>query len=192
MILKLFAVAGFAGFGAALFIYSGVYNVGATDGHTRPVEWVLRKTMENSVRNHASDIKVPAEFDLNSRVLAEKAIGHYSVACASCHAAPGRPADPWMKIYPEAPDLTKRENVAIWSDAELYWIIKHGIKDTGMLALGPTHKEHDVWAVTAFVKQLPDMSVEEYQGMVTRYEASKAEKMKAKHEPEPAKTSGMK
>ena len=139
MLLKVVAASLFTGVGGLSFVYSGFYNVGATDGHSRVVEWALRMAMENSVRYHAGEIVVPAGVDLNSRELAEKAIGHYSVACATCHSAPGRSADPWMKIYPEAPDLTKHSSVEIWSDAEFYWIIKHGIKDTGMLALGPTH-----------------------------------------------------
>ena len=65
-------------------------------------------------------------------------------------------------LYPPAPDLTKADVVSRWSDAELFWIIKHGIKDTGMLAVGPTHKDEDVWAVSAFVRQLPEVTPEQY------------------------------
>ncbi len=161
--------------GTFLFIYSGVYNVAATEPHARPVEWALRTTMENSIRAHAEGIEVPAGVNLRDRAVAERAIGHYSVACAMCHAAPGEGRAPWMVIYPEPPDLTKKEVVSRWSDAELYWIVKHGIKDTGMLALGPTHKEEDLWAVTAFVRQLPEMSPEEYRAMVERYKAKQQE-----------------
>lgn len=73
-----------------------------------------------------------------------------------------------MVIYPPAPDLTDRAVVAAWSDAELYWILKHGIKDTAMMALGPTHKEEDIWRVAAFVRQLPEMTPEQYQAMAQR------------------------
>lgn len=45
-------------------IFGGLYNVGATDDHTQPIEWILRTTMENSVRNHAADITVPDTLDL--------------------------------------------------------------------------------------------------------------------------------
>lgn len=152
----------------ALIIASGVYHVGVTAPHSRPTEWILRTTMENSVRAHARDIRVPIGTDLHDPALAEQAIGHYSAACRSCHGAPGAKADPWMVIYPPAPDLIQSANR--WSDAELYWIIKHGIKGTGMLALGPTHQEKDLWAVTAFVRQLPEMSPERYAAMVRRYE----------------------
>jgi cytochrome c553 len=177
IILKLAIAALILIFGFFGFIYSGWYNVAATEPHSAPVEWVLRTVMENSVRRHSRNIKVPAEYDLRDRALAEKAIGHYSAACATCHAAPGRAADPWVKIYPEAPDLTKPEYASRWSDRELFWIIKHGIKDTGMLALGPTHKDEDIWAVTAFVRQLPEMSAQDYRAMIERYEASRNPQM---------------
>jgi hypothetical protein len=84
--------------------------------------------------------------------------------------------------------LTRAEVVGHWRDAELYWIIKHGIKDTGMLALGPTHPEDALWAVTAFVRQLPTMTPEEYQAMAQRYEA----KQKARASGAPSAGRGMK
>lgn len=79
-----------------------------------------------------------------------------------------------MVLYPEPHDLTRAEVVSRWTDAELYWIIKHGIKDTGMIALGPTHQEQDLWAVSAFVRQLPHMTGERYHELVTQYQAQRA------------------
>lgn len=166
------AVLAVTGAGAAL-LYTGAYSVAATDGHAKPVEWVLRQTMERSVRAHARDVAVPAGVNLNDKELARKAFGHYSAACVTCHAAPGRGPDPWVVLYPPAPNLTKPEVVSRWSDPELFWIIKHGIKDTGMIALGPTHKDEDLWAVSAFVRQLPEMTPEQYQQMAREYESRK-------------------
>jgi mono/diheme cytochrome c family protein len=142
--------------------------------HSAPVEWALRRAMEGSVRSRARNVTLPPGIDLGDPRLAERAIGHYSVACAPCHAAPGHPAAPWMVLYPAPADLTRADVVSRWSDAELYWIIENGIKDTGMIALGPTHQEQDVWAVSAFVRQLPQMSRERYHELVTRYQAQRA------------------
>jgi len=159
---------------AVLTAKSGIYDVGATDKHVEPVEWMLRATMEASVREHAKEVRVPSEVNVHDADLAAKAIGHYSVACASCHGAPGADRAPWMVLYPEPALLTDAKVVDRWSDAELYWIIKHGIKDTGMIALGPTHAEADLWAVTAFVRQLPTMPVERYRSLVAAYQAQHA------------------
>ncbi len=43
-----------------------------------------------------------------------------------------------------------------------------------MLALGPTHQDQDLWAVSAFVRQLPNMSGERYHELVTEYQAQRA------------------
>jgi hypothetical protein len=80
-----------------------------------------------------------------------------------------------MVLYPAPADLTKAETVAQWTDTELFWIIENGIKDTGMIALGPTHQQQDIWAVAAFVRQLPEMTAERYHELVTQYQSRRAQ-----------------
>lgn len=143
-------------------VFGGAYNVGATEKHLAPVKWVFRKTMESSVRSRAKYIKVPETINLQDKKLAMKFYGAYTKACQTCHGAPGRKPDEWMYLYPSAPDLTSKAVVGKWTDSELFWIIKNGIMDTGMPGLGPTHKDGPIWGVTAFVRQLPDTSPQEY------------------------------
>ena len=56
---------------------------------------------------------------------------HFAEHCAVCHGAPGVPkGDNANGLYPQPPDLAitaKR-----YTGGELFWIIKHGIKMTGM------------------------------------------------------------
>lgn len=148
---------------------SGVLTVAGTDQHTAPVRWFLHKTMEQSIRHHARTVVVPPDINLQDPALAQRGFGHYSVACTPCHGAPGVKPAPWMVINPEAPLLT--QTAVKWNDAELYWIIKHGIKMTGMPALGPTHRDEHLWAIAALVRQLPTLSDEEYQAMASRHAA---------------------
>lgn len=165
--------AAFALLGLAAGLWSAVtYDVAATEPHGPAVEWVLSEGMERSVRRHAAEVEIPPGVDLRDPALAERAIGHYSVACATCHGAPGEPRAPWMVLYPAPRELTDPAVVGRWSDRELYWIIKHGIKDTGMIALGPTHPESDLWAVSAFVRQLPEMKAGRYRTLRTRYQST--------------------
>lgn len=154
-----------------VFVYSGVYSVAATKWHPAIEGELLNKVMVQSVRYHARGIRVPGDMDLHERALAEKTVG-YQTACRTCHGAPGRKPDPWVYLYPPAPDLTRTDVVDKWSDAELYWIIKNGIGHTGMLGLGPTHQDEELWSVSAFVRQLPTMSPAEYQAMADKYTAA--------------------
>lgn len=48
------------------------------------------------------------------------------------------------------------------SSDEIYWIVKNGIKMTGMPAFGPTHDETELWGLVAFTRELPEMNAEAY------------------------------
>ena len=69
---RVLGLAGGAAIAGTVFAYSGVYNVGATEGHSSVVERVLRTTMANSVRKHASSIPVPERLNLSDRAYATK------------------------------------------------------------------------------------------------------------------------
>ena len=75
-------------------------------------------------------------------------------------------------LQPAPPDLTK--TAATLDDAELYWIMKNGIKMTGMPAFGPTHNQEELWAMVAFTRRLPEMSQSEYKKITEASEAVRA------------------
>jgi cytochrome c553 len=151
----------------AIFVYAGFYNVAATTGHSRPVEQILRTAMMRSVVSRARHVTPPPNFNPQDRQVAEQAVGHYEMMCRTCHGAPGKKPDPWQ-LYPPAPDLTDALKVMRWSDAEVFWITKNGIKDTGMSAFGGSHSDEDLWALTALIRQLGDISPEQYQALSER------------------------
>jgi mono/diheme cytochrome c family protein len=173
LLLSIGAVVALTGGAAAAVVFGGLMNVAVTEPDPAAVQWVLSTTMKNSVRRHASDLVVPDGIDLADRALAQRAFGHYSVACTPCHGGPGIDAAPWLVLDPPARPLA--DTAEAWSDAELFWIVKHGIQMTGMPALGPTHQDADLWAIAAFVRQLPDMTAQEYEGMAARHAMTKAE-----------------
>jgi len=147
-----------------IFVYSGFYNVAATDGHSKLTERIFRTVMMRSVVSHARKITPPPNFNAQDRLLAERAAGQYEMMCRTCHGAPGKKPDPWQ-LYPPAPDLADALRVTRWSDAEVFWIIKNGIKDTGMSAYGGSHGDEDIWALTALIRQLETTTPEQYQAM---------------------------
>lgn len=161
---KLALVVAGAGVLAAIFLYSGIYNVAATTGHAKPVEKIFRILMMRSVVVRARSLTLPANFDPRAPGLAQQAAGHYELMCRTCHGAPGRKPDPWQ-LYPPAPDLADALRVMRWTDTEVFWIIKNGIKDTGMSAFGESHDDDDLWALTAFVRQIQSMTPEQYRVM---------------------------
>jgi len=74
--------------------------------------------------------------------------------CASCHGLDGRtPTEVGQWMYPRAPDVGSPA-VQQWSDAELFWIIKHGIRLTGMPGFGHIHSDDQVWHLVRYVRSL--------------------------------------
>jgi mono/diheme cytochrome c family protein len=89
---------------------------------------------------------------------------HFAAHCAVCHGAPGVPkGDIANGLYPQPPDLAVTGKS--YSDGELFWILKHGIKMTGMPAWAD-HSDDELWATVAFVRKLPGMTQEEYGKLV--------------------------
>jgi len=75
-------------------------------------------------------------------------------SCATCHGYDGRtPSAIGRSQYPPSPDLGS-PSVQQWSDAELFWIIKHGIRLTGMPGFGRIHSDEEIWNLVRFVRSL--------------------------------------
>lgn len=152
-----------AAIGAAgmLFAWSGLFNVAASSGHWRITSWFLHWTMRNSVRTHAAFGTPDAVIDTGGLV---SAAGHFAQTCASCHGAPGVPPLPAMqRATPPAPDLTRIAGK--YSDRELFWIVQHGVKFTGMPAWAASDRPDEVRRMVAFLRRLPGMSAAEYRAL---------------------------
>lgn len=146
----------------AVVLYLGVYNVAATEQHTIPVYRLLHIAMRQSVRAHARNIAPPP---LDTPEMLARGLHHYQRHCAQCHGAPGMARDDIGKgMTPVPANLVQTGRD--WPAAEIYWVIKHGIKMTGMPAWEYRMSDDDLWATTAFVKRLPALSPKEYQDLL--------------------------
>ena len=93
--------------------------------------------------------------------LAVRGFADFDEMCVTCHGAPGKERSEIGKgLNPPPPDLATAARR--WSDAELFWIIKNGVRMTGMPAFGKTHDDERIWALATVVRQLPDMTAERY------------------------------
>lgn len=144
--------------GALLLAWSGIYNIAASRGHSAIIEWFLAFGMRNSVELRARSIETPP---LDRPDLYTLGAGHFYGGCAHCHGAPGTPISPIaQRMLPPPPDLS--EATKQWEDKELFWIVKHGIKYTGMPAWVSQQRDDEVWAVVAFLKRLPSLDAQRY------------------------------
>ena len=144
--------------GLIVFIYSGNYNIAATEPHSLLAEWVFNTTKKYSVKKHSENIERPK---LNDDSLIKSGFDHYDNMCVGCHGGPGSKAAGGFN--PSPPDLA--EEAEELSAVELFWITKNGIKMTGMPAFGLSHSDQEIWSIVAFLKQLPDITADDYKAL---------------------------
>jgi mono/diheme cytochrome c family protein len=147
---------------AAVVIHTGLYNIAADVPHTQPVYWLFETVRDRSVATRARDIVVPKDLDDANRI--SKGAGQYAEMCSGCHLAPGMKRTEISRgLYPRAPELRRQTDL---TPAEQFWIVKHGVKMTGMPAWGVTHQDEFLWDVVAFVRKLPQLTPEQYETLV--------------------------
>jgi len=143
----------------AAFVMSGIYNVAASARHFDITNAVIRLTLRRSVATHSIGIEAPA--NLADERLARLGARHFALGCAPCHASPASPQNPVVaEMYPAPPPLS--EAAGEWETEELFWIVMHGLKFTGMPAWPAQNRDEEVWALVAFLERLPEMEAEEY------------------------------
>ncbi|AKH98892.1 cytochrome c553 [Hoeflea sp. IMCC20628] len=139
---------GIAAIGAVLVVGFGLYNVSARQGHLPGVSWVLHTAYRNAVRLRSpSEDEVP---EISAPALIALGRGHYQDACAFCHAMPDQSrSQTALSMLPAPPHIT--DAVSDWDPQHMYWIVKNGVKMSGMPGWPSTKRDDDVWSVVAFL-----------------------------------------
>jgi mono/diheme cytochrome c family protein len=159
---KAVLLTGLATLVAAGILYSGLINVGADDPHLAPVYALLNMARERSIAIRARGIVVP---DLGNEAQIREGAGNYDSMCVGCHLSPGMaPTELSRNLYPAPPSLVR---LGVDGDpAKAFWIIKHGIKATGMPAWGKSMADEHIWALVAFIERLPQLDPQSYRALV--------------------------
>jgi mono/diheme cytochrome c family protein len=154
--------------GGALAIACGLWFLGGGVGARQPpgrfetavARAVRHRAIPGSVRQLANP------FSATPVVLKEGG-DHFADHCASCHGNDGKGAtEVGRNLSPRVPDMTRNETQTL-SDGELFFIIKNGIRLTGMPAWGRDTPEDDrqSWLLVAFIRHLPMITEKELNEM---------------------------
>jgi mono/diheme cytochrome c family protein len=153
--MVLVVVAAAAGAGA---LYGGWYDVSATDQHLRPTYWLLDTGMRASLERRAREVRVPV---LDDPALVARGLAHFRTHCVQCHGGPGvAPSAFALGLTPSPENLVHVARMR--GPAEIFQAVKYGLKMTGMPAWEFRLSDEDLWAVVAFVRQLPTLSPAQY------------------------------
>lgn len=149
--------------------FGASHEAGAVEKAVAP--WALGR----SLARHAPKQSNPFAHDAS--VLAD-GLSHYREHCVTCHGAPGVSSEEFsMGLNPPAPALDAKE-VQRLSDGELFWIVKNGIRWSGMPGFGEAHSDTDIWKIISFVRHLPQLT------------SAEKEELKKSNMEHPAKSGG--
>jgi mono/diheme cytochrome c family protein len=150
--------------GAALFVGSGLYNIGADDHHTKVVLALITQLRDRSIDARLESLDPQQNA---TPAMIKSGAEHYAVLCAGCHLAPGvAKSDLRAGLYPHPPNLAQED---MQESRRAFWIIKHGIKMSAMPAWGKTLDDAAIWDVVAFVRKMPNLTPEDYQQLAQRH-----------------------
>jgi cytochrome c553 len=142
----------------AVLLLLGLVPIAASSGHWPPVAWFLNFVKRRAVSTQATQAQLPP---LDAAWLLAKGAGHFESGCRPCHGSPEqRPPRIPQGMLPAPPDLSAR--VLEWQPEELFYIVQHGIKFTGMPAWPAAVRTDEVAAVVAFLRVLPGLDAAGY------------------------------
>jgi len=125
--------------------------------------------LEVAVARRARHFGIPVDARSRVNPVAESpevvraGLEHWADHCASCHGNDGSgDTEIGRGLYPRAPDMRQRETQDL-TDGELFYIIEHGVKLTGMPAWGTGSPEGETasWHLVHFIRRLPALTDEE-------------------------------
>ncbi|MCA9134045.1 MAG: c-type cytochrome [Planctomycetales bacterium] len=143
----------------AVIVVSGIFPIKASSGHWPLTAWVLDFASDRSVAFHSRGIRVPP---LDEPGMVSLGAVIYETNCAFCHGQPGKSLPHVARgLTPSPPLLTAVADEK--EPQELFYIVQHGIKFTGMPAWPAQERADEIWPVIAFLQALPTMDAASYE-----------------------------
>jgi thiosulfate dehydrogenase len=156
--VKLFFVGVLSGIAALLFGVMGYLKLGLAEvrGDIGPPGWessLMYSAVHASVRRRAPELPNPIQPTDENLIAGGR---FYLNSCAGCHGTPGKPSeDAGDSLYPPIPQLPKTGTA--YSEAQIFWVAKHGIRRTGMFANGKWISDKDLWTLAVFIKRIKEL-----------------------------------
>ena len=131
----------------------GLMPVNADGTHSSLEARIMPLVLHASVARHA-------QGDANPILVNEEnlkaGVSTYKAMCARCHSTPGgNPSVYGQSFYPPAPQLLG--GMPNYTDSQLFWTIKHGIRNTGMPAWGSMLSDEEIWQIVSLLKNSQDL-----------------------------------
>ncbi len=144
--------------------WSGLMPIGASSGHWPLVRWFVETTKRRTIKVRANLSSMERVPNLEDPAMVRRGAAYFHVGCRSCHEPPGAP--PFRSLrYMLPPPSYLAERVDKWEPEELFWIVRHGLKFTGMPGWPSQEREDEVWTMVSFLRRMPGMDSDKYRDL---------------------------
>jgi mono/diheme cytochrome c family protein len=141
-----------------LILASGAINMSARENASSFEHMLASWALNRSMARRAPHTDNP---DLDNPKAIAIGMDHYRENCVICHGAPGVKVGELAEgLNPPAPKIYSMD-IQSMSDGELFWIVKNGIRMTGMPGFGKTHSDDEIQKIVALVRHLPHLTTSE-------------------------------
>lgn len=148
-------------------VETGAFDIRASTPHGPLVAWATHATMIHAVDWRAAGVQAPPVFTGEETVAG---LQLYERDCLPCHGGPGTKRAPLARgMNPSPPFLL--DAARRWTPGQLYWIVKNGVKMTGMPAWGAADSDGQIWDIVAFLEAMPTTKPADFQRRIAADEA---------------------
>jgi mono/diheme cytochrome c family protein len=142
------------GFGALGYLKLGLVNVRSDAAMPHWEARLLYTGIHAAVRRSAPKVENPLPQGDETLISGGKL---YLNDCVGCHGEPGKsPSEFGATFYPPAPQFARMGTE--YSEAQVFWVAKHGIRRTGMAAQASSYTDQQLWTLTAFIARIRNLS----------------------------------
>jgi mono/diheme cytochrome c family protein len=118
-----------------------------------PSRWensIVNMAVHASVRREAPGLLNPLKPTDEILIAGGK---FYLDDCSGCHGTPGKPFNgKGPVVFPSIPELPIVGTE--YTEAQIFWIAKHGIRRSAMFANGVFAKDDQLWSVAVYIKRM--------------------------------------
>jgi mono/diheme cytochrome c family protein len=137
--------------GGLAYLLLGFAEVRGDQPATGLERTVMRAAVHAAVRRHAPNDTDPVPPTEANLIAGGR---EYLNQCAGCHGTPGKDSGP-TALNPAAPQLPT-EGTA-YTEAQIFWVAKHGIRRTGMFSNGVWDRDSVLWPIATFIYRIKDL-----------------------------------
>lgn len=138
--------------GGVVYLRLGMAEVRGDAVPSRLESSVMRMAVHAAVRRQAPNTANPVPASDENLIAGGKI---YLGECSGCHGTPGKRQTEADSLNPPAPRLA--EMGTEYSEAQIFWVAKHGIRRSGMFANGVWDSDQKLWTVAGFIYRIRNL-----------------------------------